>query len=115
MTWTYIPTINLQLPDGSSFPGYDFGTLKGYRSSKEATRYFCGKCGACIFFVADARPKLLDVAVGLFDAKSGSLAEQWLCWKTERVSFQEDGDARGALAEDIRQGLKQWEKQKSST
>ena len=111
---TYVPKINVKHTDGSVITGYEFGTIKAYRSSAKAVRYFCARCSACVFFVADNRPALPDIHIGLFDAKSGALAEDWLDWKTEKLSYQEDGNARGSLADDVATGMKDWEVRKRS-
>lgn len=86
-----------------------FGTLKTYRSSTEASRYFCGTCGATVFWIGDARPTLIDVSVGLFDANEGARAESILDFPTERISFKEDGIKRApALTAALEAGITAW-------
>ncbi|KAI7513807.1 hypothetical protein KC347_g1156 [Hortaea werneckii] len=92
--WAFIPTATISLdPSGRNpFPSeapFRFGTLNHYRSSEQATRYFC------------------DVAVGLLDAAEGARAEDWLEWRTERVSYREDAVPRAAsLIYGLEKGLK---------
>ena len=110
--WAFIPTTTISLdPAGRNpFPAqtpYSFGTLKHYRSSEKATRYFCGTCGANVFWSGDERPGLIDVAVGLLDAAEGARAEDWLEWRTERVSYREDAVPRAeSLIHGLEKGLK---------
>ncbi|KAK3364467.1 Mss4-like protein [Lasiosphaeria hispida] len=64
--------------------------LASYNSSPSATRHFCPRCGATVFWRNQARPDLIDVSTGLLRAPEGSRAETWLEWWTGRVSFSED-------------------------
>jgi hypothetical protein len=108
--WAFIPLSSLFFSDGEHFtrPFADrLSTMKSYRSSSSVTRWFCGRCGANIFWDGDERPTLLDVAVGLFDAKSGARAEEWLEWVTERVSFREDAHSEQYIIS-LEDGLKDW-------
>jgi hypothetical protein len=44
--WAFVPTIDITLDAEGTQPfTREFGTMKHYRSSKEATRHFCGTCG----------------------------------------------------------------------
>lgn len=111
--WAFVPTANITLDaEGKEpFPSAtrQFGSLKGYRSSKEATRRFCATCGATVCWDGDVRPNLIDVAVGLLHADEGARAEDWLEWWTNRVSYREDGVKRAkAIVEGVEQGLKIW-------
>jgi hypothetical protein len=49
----------------------------------------------------------LDVAVGLLDAESGALAEEFLDWVGNRVSFREDAHNQ-ELVESLEAGLAEW-------
>lgn len=51
------------------------------------------------------REGLIDVAVGLLEAKSGARVGELLSWWTERVSFEEDVVNR-ELAQALGEGLK---------
>jgi len=106
--WAFVPIANIELPDGKPFQP-SFGTLKEYRSSEKVPRRFCGRCGATVFWHGDERPTLIDVAVGLLDADSGSRAEEWLQWSTDRVSFGEDA-LNKELISSLHSGLAQWGK-----
>jgi len=106
------PTFNIKLINGSDFTGYDnFGTLKSYRHSDCATRYFCGDCSASVFWVADDEQNVPDIAVGLLDATSGVLAEDWLDWNND-VSYVKDGSKRGQLTEALQAGVQEWKSKK---
>ncbi|KAK3116376.1 hypothetical protein LTR53_003295 [Teratosphaeriaceae sp. CCFEE 6253] len=107
MAWAYVPASDLSLDAAGHQPfTRDFGTLKQYRSSEDVTRHFCGTCGATVFWDGDARPFLLDVAVGLLSAAEGARAEGWLEWRVTRLSHREEalGRARG-ITEGIEEGL----------
>ncbi|KAI5201197.1 hypothetical protein E4T39_05338 [Aureobasidium subglaciale] len=108
--WAFVPTSDISLSADGSVPfSYDIGTLKGYRSSDIATRYFCGECGAMVFWNGDDRPGLMDVAVGLIDAAEGSLAQDWLEWITNRVSYKCDGiDRAKTLVNHVEVALNKW-------
>ncbi|KAJ9632154.1 hypothetical protein H2203_000557 [Taxawa tesnikishii (nom. ined.)] len=108
--WAFVPTVDITLDAEGKEPfKREFGTLKAHRSSDKATRRFCGKCGATVFWDGDVRPGLIDVACGLLDAEEGVRAEEWLEWRTERVSFREDAVKRAnALTLGLEEGLKVW-------
>jgi len=112
--WTFIPIASLSLRNGEPFQReFGFGTLKSYKSSPSGqsparTRWFCGTCGANVFWDGEERPTLIDVSVGLLDAESGARAEEWLEWdRTDRISFKEDAHNKG-LVEALEDGLKKW-------
>lgn len=90
--WAFIPTVDITLDSEGRVPfSLDFGTLKSYHSSEEATRYFCKSCGAMVFWDGVSRNGgVIDVAVGLLDAPEGARAESWLEWRTARLSYRED-------------------------
>jgi hypothetical protein len=48
----------------------DAGTLTWYRSSAEAERGFCGRCGAALFFRVEERD-VLSILAGSLDAPTG--------------------------------------------
>jgi len=114
--WAFVPAANIQIQCPRNLrmgkvkwvefkPGKGIGTLKSYQSSEGVTRWFCGKCGCGVFWTGVARPELIDVAVGLFDAEEGARAESWLKWVTERVSFEEEaGDVD--LVDELGKGLR---------
>lgn len=108
--WTYVPTTDISLASDGSVPfSHDFGTLKKYRSSNEASRYFCGQCGATVFYIRDERHGIANVAVGLLDADEGSLAQSWLWWRTDALDFKEDGISRAAtLVDHVERALQKW-------
>jgi hypothetical protein len=106
--WAFIPTIDISLDAEGKIPyKRSFGTLKTYRSSQGVDRHFCSCCGAMVFYSADDRPDLLDVAVGLLDAPEGARAETWLEWEPGRVSYREDAmDRAGSFVTSLEEGLK---------
>ncbi len=57
---------------------------------------------------------MIDVAVGLMEANSGGRAEEWLEWKTERVSFIEFGRLL-RLTDGLAGGIKQWGKSQTKS
>ena len=105
--WAFVPTADITLDAEGKVPfSLPFGSLKSYRSSSKATRYFCGTCGAMVFWHGDERPGLIDVAAGLLAAPEGARAESWLEWRTERLSYREDAvDRAGSLVRGIEAGL----------
>lgn len=104
--WAFVPEANLKLLNGSDMR-FDIGTLKPYQSREDVVRYFCGTCGAMAIYTSKNRKGVIDVAVGLLNARSGARAEEWLDWETKRVSYREDADQRG-LAGLVEQNLRVW-------
>lgn len=86
-TWAFIPKFNIFNGDRSPL-AFDQETMQRYDSSPGVYREFCRCCGATIFWHCDERPLLIDVSVGLLRA-TGARAEDWLEWRTGRVSFAE--------------------------
>lgn len=100
-SWSFIPRANIFMRHSGKVVGLDFmnlpeGILRSYNSSPGVTREFCPGCGATIFWHNTDRPELIDVSVGLFNAR-GARAEDWLHWWKERVSFAEDRYASPGL------------------
>ncbi|KAF2450463.1 hypothetical protein P171DRAFT_516334 [Karstenula rhodostoma CBS 690.94] len=56
--------------------------LQHHQSSDGVWRSFCGGCGASVFYYTsdESRSNVVDVAVGILRAKSGSLAREWVRW-----------------------------------
>ena len=106
--WAFVPAVNISLRSGEAFHGQIFDTVKTYRSSSHATRWFCSICGANVFWLGDERPTLIDVAVGLLNAKSGARAEEWLQWISTRVSFVEEAHNE-PLIKAIESGMQDWQ------
>ena len=96
-TWAFIPKPNILQINGKPLD-FGMGTLKRYQSSEGIYREFCGKCGATVFWHCDERPYLIDVSVGLLDAKEGARAESWLDWWTDRVSYEEEAQNKDLVA-----------------
>lgn len=86
--------------------------LRSYESSPGVFREFCHGCGATVFWHSEKRSDLIDVSVGLLQAKEGARAESLLEWWRDRCSFAEDAglDRKGWVrtwAEDLIQGLEE--------
>lgn len=67
--------------------------LTHYESSDGVWRTFCSGCGASVFYYTEAeeRRNVVDVAVGLLRAQSGSLAREWVRWADGEVSHGDEG------------------------
>lgn len=50
---------------------------------------------------------MVDAAVGLLDAPSGSRAEEWLSWSKREPSYISDAENK-KLAEGLRAGYLKW-------
>jgi hypothetical protein len=70
----------VEAKDGGKDRDSRLGTLAIYASSPDVQRYFCGRCSASVFYAADDRPELVDVAVGLLDSHDGARAESVISW-----------------------------------
>ncbi|KAF2472545.1 uncharacterized protein BDR25DRAFT_392895 [Lindgomyces ingoldianus] len=105
-SWMFTSTASLRLPDGSPYK-HVFGTTKVYESSPGVMRTFCGKCGALVVYACVERSQMVDIGVGLLDTESGARAEDWLEWRTHKVSFEEDAVWKGAV-EALKEGLRRW-------
>ncbi|KAF4125082.1 Glutathione-dependent formaldehyde-activating enzyme [Geosmithia morbida] len=90
--WTYIPRILCDPPIARDLK---IGTLRVYASSPDVQRSFCTTCGATVFFThADRCPsdekQIVNVATGLLRAPEGTMAEDWLTWKSS-LSHPDNG------------------------
>lgn len=56
------------------------GTLAVYSSSDSVKRYFCSRCSACVFYAADKRHDVVNIAMGLFDSPEGARSEGSFLW-----------------------------------
>src|SRR4051812_29405337 len=54
VTWTSVPNERFRIVQGE-------GELTAYRSSEEATRNFCRRCGTQLFFISSRWPGRTDV------------------------------------------------------
>ena len=55
------------------------------------------------------RPCMIDIAVGLLDAPSGSRAEEWLSWRKREPSYITDA-VNKRLAKELGEGYVRWAK-----
>jgi hypothetical protein len=117
LPWTYIPTTDISLTEDGSVPfSRNFGTLREYCSSDEASRYFCGQCGATVYYIREERHGIVNVAVGLLDAAEGSLAQSWLEWRTDGLDFKEDSvDRAPTLVNHVEGALQKWGQEVSTS
>lgn len=116
MNWTFAEMKNIEFADSSDsvagksssgFPMNTFdlkadvqskpedkdprlGTLTMYASSEDVQRYFCSRCSASLFYAADDRPDMINVAVGVLDSPDGARAESLLEWGYGNVGWPED-------------------------
>ncbi|KAK3936645.1 hypothetical protein QBC46DRAFT_394555 [Diplogelasinospora grovesii] len=61
-------------------PAFGTSTLTYYESSPGVRRYFCRNCSATVFYAADDRDEMVDVAVGLLRTRDGARAESVISW-----------------------------------
>ncbi|KAJ1555293.1 hypothetical protein HK405_002793, partial [Cladochytrium tenue] len=87
--WTFLPLAVLSPAPPPDLTGY--GTLTTFVSSPGVLRGFCGVCGATVFYTCDEREGIADIAVGILRAPEGALAENWMTWRTGRLSWVESG------------------------
>jgi hypothetical protein len=73
--------------------------LRHYQSSDGVWRSFCGGCGASVFYYTadEKRNTIVDVAVGLLRAESGSLGRGWVRWAEGEVSHSEECTDQGLV------------------
>lgn len=112
--WAFVPTVDIFMDAECKEPlKLDAGTLVSYRSSEDVKRYFCSVCGAMVFYDAEDRQYLKDIAVGLFDSPEGARAESWFWWTTGPLSSRQEILARAkSLAEGVEDGLKAYEQRR---
>ncbi|KAH8168970.1 glutathione-dependent formaldehyde-activating enzyme domain-containing protein [Sarocladium implicatum] len=87
------PVSSMDLETAISDPNRDerYGTLQMYNSSEGVQRYFCSRCSASVFYAADDRPDIVDLAIGLLDSQDGARVESKLGWMFgSPASWEED-------------------------
>jgi hypothetical protein len=113
-SWAVIPRVNILVHSDSTTSPIELNLvnenlrpkgLRHYPSSPGRNREFCAICGATVFWWGVERPDLVDVSVGLLDSSQGALAEDWLEWHKERVSFSEEAISE-PLVEALEHGLR---------
>lgn len=76
--WAFVPKSHLVISSSTK--------LTTYKSSEDVIRYFCGTCGAIVFYFVEDRPTMWDVALGLMEIKEGeglmSTLESWFEFST---------------------------------
>lgn len=98
VSWIFPTPSAITLADGSPYPtDGSLGTAKKYSTSPGVNRTFCGTCGATVTYGCDDRKELVDVAAGLLRAPSGARAEDWIEWRTWRLSYEEDATFKGLV------------------
>jgi len=110
--WTFVPRALLDPPMPPALAPY--GTMKAFTSSPGVVRGFCGTCGATVVYSYDDRAPdearaVVDIAVGVLRAPDGVLAEDWLTWRTGRLSWAESGRRYDAVfAKSLEEGFAKW-------
>lgn len=72
-----------------AFTGED---LKQFKSSTNAQRGFCGKCGTQINFTASFLPDLMDITIGSLDDPE-AITPSLHYWHSKHISWAEFADA----------------------
>ncbi|KAI9833171.1 MAG: hypothetical protein M1819_003794 [Sarea resinae] len=107
--WCYVPKIDLFATDGGKLDISNAGTLTKYHSSESKDRYFCGTCGATVFYEAHGRPDIIEPSIGLLRTESGARADDWLEYRYWEVSHADDA-ANKALIAYLLRGMKEFAK-----
>ena len=68
-----------------------------YRSSEDAVRGFCPKCGTQISFKAQYIPGLIDITIGSFD-EPNAINPEFHYWYSEHLSWMSVEDNRAKHA-----------------
>jgi hypothetical protein len=82
-----------------------------YKTSTDVTRYFCGTCGATVFYHKEDGQGTVDIAVGILDpGKHGerqARVEDWLAWEKypKCLVYQEDAVDRPFVG-DLLEGMR---------
>lgn len=119
----YVPSACIKQTGGAAFD-LNAGTLKAYRSSEGATRYFCKACGAFAFFVGNANlvrrdqskggngnEGLIGIGMGLLHSSAGAQANDWFIWRTHKIAFEGDTN-HTAFRDGLKEGLAAWGRQR---
>jgi hypothetical protein len=69
-------------------------SLGHYWSSELCCRSFCRICGAAVFYNADDRPEITNIAAGILRADEGILARSSLSWAWGKTSCEEEATDR---------------------
>ncbi|KAJ5175451.1 uncharacterized protein N7482_001328 [Penicillium canariense] len=104
--WMFVPVDHV-----SPRPPADLliGSSKGYRSTEDVLRTFCGTCGATVLYWCAERPQIVDVATGLLRAREGVMAEKWAVWRANRPAWPENGlRYHGGFSRALIEGMKRW-------
>ena len=91
----YFPSTTAELKAALDARDTAIGTLDYYQSSSDVQRCFCKVCSATVFYAADERPEMVDVAVGLLESLNGARAEDFLSWNLGGPFLWAE-DAKGA-------------------
>lgn len=108
--WTFLPLVSCNPPIKSDLK---IGTMKTYSTSPGVLRSFCGSCGATFFFSCDERhpsdeKQVVDLATGVLRAPEGSMAENWLTWRT-KISWLDSGKRFDeGFSGSLQEGMRRW-------
>ena len=82
VAWATVPTA-----------GFEWTTTppEAYRSSKEARRFFCVRCGSPLAFQSDAEPDRIDLTIASLDDPA-ALPPKYHCWVESRLPWFDTSD-----------------------
>lgn len=109
-SWATVPQelINTPAPNLHAYLA-DRSKLKHYKTSVDVSRYFCGTCGATIFYQKLNGLDTIDVGIGLLDPPihEDARAEDWLVWQKypTGMSYPEDAVDQ-KFVKDLAEGLR---------
>ena len=108
--WAFLP---LAICEPRIERDLSIGTAKTFSTSRGVLRSFCGDCGATVFFTCSDSSRgqgeefVVDVATGILRAPEGSMALDWLTWRS-RISHIDSGEQYDqALAQALAQGSRE--------
>jgi hypothetical protein len=109
-SWAFVPLDSCQPPMGKDLK---IGTAKTYSSSPGVLRSFCGTCGATVFFSCQERTPteetmVVDISTGIFRAPEGSMASNWLTWRTRLGNIEYGKPYAPDFFEALEAGMKRW-------
>lgn len=108
--WAFVPRASCEPPIKRDLL---IGTAKTFSSSPGVLRSFCGTCGATVFYSTDERylsedKHVVDLATGILRAPEGSMATEWLTWRT-KIAWSDSGRIfNEAVVESLSEGISLW-------
>jgi hypothetical protein len=108
-SWATVPQ-QLINTTAANFNAYlaDRSKLKHYKTSADVSRYFCGTCGATVFYQKHGLDTI-DVGIGVLDPQINEFAraEDWLVWQKypKGMAYPEDAVDK-KFVKDLADGLR---------